>query len=151
MKAAGPPWQRGLTGRESGGAIVEFVVLTVLLLLPVVYLILAVARVQAGTYAVATAAREAARAAVTAPAGADLQARSDAAARLAFEDHGFDPAAVALRCAANPCLTPDARIDAQARLEVELPGVPAFLDAVWPLTVTVEASHGMTVARFRDG
>lgn len=141
----------GLTpGRESGGAVVEFVVLTVLVLLPVIYLILAVARVQAGTYAVTAAAREAARAAVTAPVGADLQGRSEMAAALSFEDHGFEPGGITLRCAADPCLTPDARIDAQARLEVALPGVPAFLASAWPATIAVEATHGMNVARFRE-
>lgn len=144
------PGQAAPTGRESGGVIVEFIVLTVLLLLPVVYLVLAVARVQAGTYAVTAASREAARAAATAPAGTDLQARSEAAARLAFEDHGFAPGGITLRCAADPCLTPDARIDALARLEVELPGAPAFLAGIWPATVAVEATHGMSVERFRE-
>ena len=50
---------------EEGSAVVEFVALAVLLLIPIIYLILTVGRLQAASYAVSTAAREAARAYVT--------------------------------------------------------------------------------------
>ena len=51
---------------EGGTAVIEFVWLAVLLLIPLIYLILCLARVQAGSYAVTQGAREAARAFVTA-------------------------------------------------------------------------------------
>ena len=50
---------------EQGSAVVEFVTLGVLLLVPLIYLVLTVARIQAGAYAVSMAAREAGRAFVT--------------------------------------------------------------------------------------
>ena len=46
---------------ESGNAIVEFVYLAVLLMVPLVYVLITVFRVQAASYAVSSAAREAGR------------------------------------------------------------------------------------------
>lgn len=134
---------------EAGSAVVEFLFLAVLLLVPIVYLVLTIGRVQAATYAVTGAAREAARAAVTAPPGTSLQTRAEAASRPAFEDHGFASGSVTLRCAADPCLTPNARVEAQVRLEVELPLVPAVLADSLGGRVGVEATHAMAVDRFR--
>ena len=51
---------------EGGSAVVEFVFLAVLLVVPLLYLVMTVSRVQAGSYAASTAAREAGRAFVTA-------------------------------------------------------------------------------------
>ena len=71
--------QHPLLDREEGSAIVEFVFLAVLLLIPLIYLTMMIARVQAGSYAVAHAAREAGRAFVTAEsaeAGRTLRRRS---------------------------------------------------------------------------
>ena len=71
-------WAR--TRGEDGSAIVEFVVLGVLMMVPLVYLVMSVGRVQAGSYAVTTAAREAGRAFVTAEGGDDAAGRAHAAA-----------------------------------------------------------------------
>ena len=49
---------------DSGGAIVEFIAITLLLLIPVVYLVVTVARIQAGILAAEAASYEAARASV---------------------------------------------------------------------------------------
>ena len=54
---------------EDGSALVEFVFLAVLMLVPIVYLIVALGRIQAGALAVEQGAREAGRAFVTAPDG----------------------------------------------------------------------------------
>lgn len=134
---------------EEGSAVVEFVALAVLLLIPIIYLILTVGRLQAASYAVSTAAREAARAYVTAPPGAAPQARADAAARLSFGDHGFEDGRITVRCAASPCLTPDARVDVDADIDVQLPLLPGFLADAIPASVRVTATHGATVDRFR--
>ena len=71
---------------ERGSAVVEFVFLTVLLTIPMIYLVLTLARVQAGTYAVSAAAREAGRAYVTAEGARGAEVRARAAAWFAFED-----------------------------------------------------------------
>lgn len=135
---------------ERGSAVVEFVVLAVLMLIPLVYLVMTLARVQAGSYAVSQAAREAGRAFVTADAGEDAPRRASAAARIAFLDHSFDDSGrLAIACDGSPCLRPDGRVETTASVRVPLPLVPSFVRDVVPLSVPVTASHLSTVDRFR--
>lgn len=135
---------------ESGSALVEFVVLAVLLLVPLVYLVMAMARLQAGSYAVSHAAREAGRAFVTSPTGDAAVSRAEAAARIAFMDHAFDDAGrLTLVCDGSPCLRPDGRVETTATVRVPLPLVPEFASGVVPLSIPVSASHLSTVDRFR--
>ena len=135
---------------EEGSAIVELVVLGVLMMVPLVYLVMSVGRVQAGSYAVTTAAREAGRAFVTAEEGEDAAGRARAAAGIAFADQGFDGSgALEISCSTTPCLTPDARVETTARVTVPLPLIPAFARDVVPLEIPLSASHLSTVDRFR--
>lgn len=130
----------------------EFIFLGVLLLVPLIYLVMTLARVQAGAYAASTAAREAGRALVTSGAAPLAEPRARAAARIAFEDQGFGSGegSLAIRCTTNPCLSPDARVVTTARVIVPLPLVPAFARAVVPLQVPMSAEHLSTVDRFRS-
>jgi Flp pilus assembly protein TadG len=135
---------------ERGSAVVEFVVLAVLMLIPLVYLVMMLARVQAGSYAVGQAAREAGRAYVTSGAGQDAVGRAEAAARIAFLDHSFEDAGrLAIACDGTPCLRPDGQVETTATVRVPLPLVPSFVRDVVPLSVPVSASHLSTVDRFR--
>ncbi|NHA69229.1 pilus assembly protein [Phycicoccus flavus] len=135
---------------EQGSAVVEFVTLGVLLLLPLVYLVMTLARVQAGSFAVSQAAREAGRAFVTAPSGSDASGRARAAASVAFGDFRFeDVGRLDLACDGSPCLRPDGRVRATATVRVPLPLVPTFLDGALPTSIPVSASHIETVDRFR--
>ncbi len=138
--------------RDAGTAIVEFCLLAVLLLVPVVYLVLALGRIQAGAFAAQGAAREAGRAFVTAADESSAQARADSAAAVAFADQGFvEPSQVGIdvSCAASPCLTPDQRVVVRSRVLVVLPGVPRLVDHLLPARVEVTARHVATVDRFR--
>ncbi|GAB3593287.1 hypothetical protein GCM10027446_15370 [Angustibacter peucedani] len=137
---------------DGGSAVVEFVVLGVLLLVPVVYLVLALGRLQAGALAAEGAAREAGRAFVTADDSTAAHRRAEQAAAVAFADQGFgadDVRSVALSCGPGDCLAPDQRVVVRSRLLVVLPGVPRFLARVVPTRVEVTASHVATVDRFR--
>jgi hypothetical protein len=137
---------------DDGSAVVEFVTLGVLMLLPVMYLVLTLGRVQAAAYATDGSARAAARAVVTAPTEQDGMAAAVAAVRLGLLDQGFDTnpdAALTVRCSAPACLTPTARVQAQVSVDVVLPGVPAFLDRVVPTHVSVTSRHVVVVDRFR--
>ncbi|GAA4408413.1 hypothetical protein GCM10023168_25700 [Fodinibacter luteus] len=146
MSTRGAPRARD----ERGSAVVEFVVLAVLMLIPLVYLVLMMARLQAGSYAVSQAAREAGRAYVTASSGEAAPSRAQAAARIAFMDHSFDEAGrLAVACDGTPCLRPDGRVETTASVRVPLPLVPSFVRDVVPLSVRVSASHLSTVDRFR--
>lgn len=134
---------------EDGSAVIEFVFLGVLLLVPVIYLILTVGRLQAASYAVSTAAREAGRAFVTSPEHASPLARAERAAELSFADHGFTGGRIKIRCQSQPCLSPDARVDVDAVVEVPLPFVPALVAGTIPTTVRIDGTYAVTVDRFR--
>ena len=67
---------------ESGTALVEFVWLAILLIVPMLYIVLAAFDTQRSAYAASAAARSAGRAFVTAPDQATGYARARAAVRL---------------------------------------------------------------------
>ena len=140
---------RDRLGDEGGTAVIEFVWLAILLLVPLIYLVLCLARLQAGSYAVAQAARESARAFVTASDESSAQARSQAAADIAFEDQGFAGAGhLDVTCSTSPCLTSEAEIRSVATVSVPLPFVPTFARDVLPLEVPVSATQVSVVPRY---
>lgn len=135
---------------ERGSAVVEFVTLGVLLLIPLVYLVMTLARVQAGAFAVSQAARESGRAFVTTDPGKDATARARAAAAIAFADHHFEgEGRLSWVCDGAPCLRPDGRVRTTATIRVPLPLVPAFVRDAVPSTIAVSADQVSTVDRFR--
>lgn len=133
---------------ESGSAVVEFVFLTIVVLIPLIYLVMTVGRIQAGTYAVTQASREAGRAFVTAEEGEDPAIRALAAAEIAFADFGF-VGDLDIGCDGSPCLRPDGRVTTRATVSVPLPLVPDFARAVVPLQVPVSSTSVSTMDRFR--
>lgn len=142
---------RRLRREESGSAVVEFIGVTLVLLLPLVYLILTLGRVQAAAFAAEAAARESGRVLSQAqdlPTAVD-QART--AVELAFADHGIavDPeAALSFTCSADPCLAPGGEIHVEVAAAVRLPLVPEFLGGAMPLEVPVQAGHLAAVPEF---
>ena len=130
----------------------EFVTLGLLMLVPLVYLVVAMGRVQAASFAADGSARAAARAFVAAPSEQEGHARARAAVRLGLRDQGFDAASAGsmeLRCADDPCLSPGARVMVTVTVEVILPGVPKVVDGAVPAHVTVRATQVATVDLFR--
>lgn len=135
---------------EAGTAIVEFVFLSVVLLIPLVYLVLSLGRLQAGSYAVSAAAREAGRAFVTSEGSEVAASRAEAAAAVAFEDQGFGKEGrIEVSCSASPCLTPEARVSVRAHVRVPLPLIPEFARSVVPLSIPVTSTVHVSVDRFR--
>jgi hypothetical protein len=138
-----------LVGTEEGRAIVEFVFLGVLLLLPLTYLVTATARIQAASFSASLASREAGRAFVTGESDSDAHVRAHAAAALAFADFDFtEGATMAVTCDGAPCLRPQGTVTAVATIEVRLPLVPDFLASHVPSSVTVSSTSVSTVDRF---
>jgi hypothetical protein len=133
--------------------VVEFLALTVVLLLPVLYLVLVLGRVQAATFAAEGAAREAARSYVRADDTLQGEQRALASVGLALRDQGFDdvdPAgALTLTCSSVPCLAPASDVATQVRIDVDLPLVPSFVRHVVPLSVPVVGHHVAAVDTFR--
>jgi hypothetical protein len=138
---------------ERGSATVEVVFLMVLVLLPLLYLVGSVGRLQAGAYAASAAAREAGRAYVTAVDVESAAGRGVAAADLVFQAHGFGTGQGTVRvgCAAQPCLAPGGQISVDAAVEVPVPLVPDFMAGVVPTSVTMTSRHVEAVDRFREG
>lgn len=134
---------------EAGSAVVE-ILLAVLLLVPLVYLVAVVGRVQAGTFAAETAAREAVRAVVTAESAEQGAARAEAAVRIALRDQSLPDGAGALdvECEHPVCLTPGGEVAAVVRVSVPLPLVPGAVGAHVPAAVQVDAAHVGTVDRY---
>lgn len=144
---------RGGRATDAGSAVVEFLGVALLLLVPLVYLILTLGRVQAAAFASEAAAREAGRLVVRAATFEEGAARASAAVGLAFADHGIAVAgeqALRLHCELDPCLTPGARIVAEVNAEVDLPGVPAFVQGVVPARIPVSARFVAVADEFRE-
>lgn len=136
---------------DEGSAIIEFLAASLLLFVPIIYLVLTFAAVQASTYAAESAAREAGR--IYARADSEHVAREQAqvATLLAFADHGIDVAprqVLQVTCEAEPCATPGAGVHIEVRIDVPLPLVPDFIAARVPATVPVTATSYTTVDRF---
>ncbi|MDP9417099.1 MAG: pilus assembly protein [Actinomycetota bacterium] len=141
-------------GDDSGSALVEFTVLAVFLMVPLVYVILTVFKVQAASYGVAQAAREAGRAYVTTEEGADPWGRAFTAANIAMTDHDpeFTLAPGALQvgnCSKSPCLTPGGAITFEVTYTVPLPLIPEQVFGVTPASIPLRSTHVEFVDRFR--
>ena len=135
---------------EQGSAVIEFVFLGILLMIPLVYLVLMLGRLQAGAYAVSAAVRESGRAFVTAENEDSAHARAQAAATLAMENLGFgDASSLRIICSSSPCLTPGAEVRSEAEVQVPLPLIPEFAHAVVPLEMPLRAENLSRVDPFR--
>jgi Flp pilus assembly protein TadG len=144
---------RGARG-DDGNAIVEFVYLAVLLMLPLVYVLITVFRIQAAAYAVSSAAREAGRVYATSDSVADAPGRAYAAARMVMADSNLElaPEQLEVRCSPSPCaLQPGSQVDVVMTYRVALPLVPRFFTDRAPASVRVTSRHLEVVDRFQAG
>jgi Flp pilus assembly protein TadG len=143
-------WLAHRCAADSGSAVIEFVFLAVVMLIPLVYLVLMMGRLQAGAYAASAAARESGRVFVTAPDEATALARADAASALALANFGFEEgSSKTVTCSASPCLTPGAGVVTEVRVTVPLPLIPAFVRSVVPLEIPLSSQNVSLVDRFR--
>ncbi|MBG6189710.1 hypothetical protein IWX64_000637 [Arthrobacter sp. CAN_A212] len=147
MRRSRPP-QR-INNEESGSAVVEFVFLGLLLLVPVVYFVLTLSQLQAGSFAVVGAADQAAKVYVSKESVPDAAAGAQRAALLVLNDFGFDAAAaeVQIRCSGE-CLAPGSGVTVEVRLGVQLPLMPSGA-GVSGSAISVDASATQLVERYR--
>jgi Flp pilus assembly protein TadG len=122
--------------RDGGNAIIEFVFAAVIVLVPLVYFVVAIAQIQRGELAVSDAAREAGRAFATGESTSDGLNRALVAARLALADQGiagrpalaFVAAGAGCRAApVTPELIPGAEFTICVTRTVRFPGIPSVL------------------------
>ncbi|MGH8890192.1 MAG: pilus assembly protein [Acidothermaceae bacterium] len=140
---------------DGGNVVIEFIVMTALLLIPLTYLVLAVFRVQGSAYGITEAAREAGRAFVEADSSADASQQACAAATIAMRNQvaTFDCATQlqiscisATGCA--PMLNPGVTIRVEIDLSVGLPLLPTSVFGQ-PTTVGLHSVHDEVVDQFR--
>lgn len=127
-----------MSREDDGRAMIEFVFLGVLTLVPLLYLVVAVFQVERNVFAVTQAAREAGRAYATAGDPVTAERRAGYAVDLALRDQGLDSSGVSLRylsvsagCGSAgtgaQTLAPGAEFAVCVTRSVQLPGVPGYL------------------------
>ena len=136
--------------RDQGNAVIEFVVVGVLVLIPLSFLAMCVMRVQAASVASSLAVREAGRAFVSSDDVMQAQTRAVAAASLALADQGFalPPRALRVSCSTGQCLAPESTVRVELDWAVELPWLPEFLGKE-RTSIQITAERVMPVDTYR--
>jgi hypothetical protein len=140
---------------DSGSASLEFITAGLVLLVPLVYLVLAMSSIQAGSLAIEGAARQASRVFVQSGDVATAQSSAITAVEFALADHGIDPdsASIVVTCTPLPsdCLTRRGFVTVTVGLSVPLPLVPPVLVGDFPMAVPLTATSTQQVSRFWSG
>lgn len=123
--------------KEQGSATIEFVIVVIGIVMPLLYITLAVAAVHGARSAASHGVREAARILMEADASGVGVARARQAVDLAFADHGLDVPgdALTLTCSSTPCLMPGSSVNVGLNWSMPLPWMPQILHATaaWPI------------------
>ncbi|MCZ2403914.1 hypothetical protein IV498_12165 [Paenarthrobacter sp. Z7-10] len=135
---------------EEGSAVLEFVFLAVLLMIPVVYFILTLGQLQGGAFTAAGAADQAAKVYVIAVDPGTARAAAEQAVLLAMADAGLAPANAQLKISCRPadCLAPGSTVTATVTIAIELPLIPS-LPGVNLRVAQLRSAASATVGRFR--
>lgn len=145
-----PP--RASTDDDVGAAALEFILVGLVLLVPVVYLIVALGAIQAHALGVEAGSRHIARAIATAPDAVTADARARAILASVTEEYGIDPGAVRVSIGCRPagtaCPSAGATLLVTLTAAVPLPLVPPALDLDRTVSVPVEAVTAQKVSRF---
>jgi beta-lactam-binding protein with PASTA domain len=130
---------------------VEFVWLTILLLVPFVYALIAVFDTQRASFAVSAASRSAARAFLQAADPASGEHRARVAARVALDDQDVD-ADVVITCEPSPgdCLQPGSSVRVVVHTVQPLPLTPSAVgDQLGG--IAVDSTHTEPFGTYRAG
>jgi hypothetical protein len=144
---------------DAGRALIEVVFLAVLILIPTVYILATVVRIQAATFAVAQGARDAGRVMDSAPSVDVGVARAEEIARLALTDQRVSADGMNLRfvrpgtdCVTAPEVPPSLNrgdvYDICVVAVVSFPGVPTVVTGTQNTVTGVFTLH---VGDFREG
>ncbi|MBD7956712.1 TadE family protein [Microbacterium sp. Sa4CUA7] len=137
---------------DAGSAALEFILVGVILLVPLVYLITALGAVQGQTLGAESGARHIARAMATAPDAATAAARADAILASVVDEYGLasDAVEIAIRCepAGGACPRAGATLHVTLATRVTLPLVPTVLGLDRVASIPIEARSVQKVSRF---
>ena len=132
---------------EQGSAVVEFIAVVVVLLVPIVYAVMSLSAIEEATFAVHAAAKQAGRAYVQAGNDATGRYAAQRAAAMAARNHGIELGTddVHLSCSTADCLQPGTEITVTVRTRVDLVRVPAG----FPSGPVISATHTHRVDPYR--
>ncbi|MEU1970223.1 TadE family protein [Microbacterium sp. NPDC019599] len=137
---------------ERGSAALEFILVGLLLLVPLVYVIVALGIVQEQALGAEAGARHIARAVSTAAGPDDARRRAGQVLRAVVDEYGMDAASVDLSLDCLPsgatCPQPGATLVVTLRSRAALPLVPPVLGLDKLAAIPVEASSAQKVSRF---
>lgn len=146
-----PGWRQAAAERGSG--LVEMVWLSLLLLLPLLWIVLAVFEVQRGSFGVSGAARAAARAYALAPNDALGEQRARAVARQVLADQGLTqvPVDVTVTCSPYPrsCHAGTSVITVRIASAVDLPWLPDLFGLGRP-RFALDAEETVPIGRYQE-
>ncbi len=137
---------------DRGSASLELMTAGVLLLVPLVYLVIALSAVQGAALGTEGAARQAARVYVRADDDASGRRAARAAVEVALADEGVAPDGIALdiTCTPDPrrCHAPRSLVRVSVRVAAALPLAPAVAGPDAPGSVTVRGDADERVSVF---
>lgn len=138
---------------ERGSAVLEFILVGLLMLVPLVYLVVALGMIQGQSLGAEAAARHVARAVSTAADAADARQRADAVVAAVSDEYDLAEVDLAIACAPEgaSCPRAGAMLRVTVRTTVSLPLVPPVLGLDRIAAVPVEASAAHKVSRFWSG
>ncbi|NJI60925.1 MULTISPECIES: TadE family protein [Microbacterium] len=141
-----------LSGRDDeGSAALEFITVGVILLVPLIYLVIALGAIQEQTFGAEAAARHIARVIARAPDAETAAERSDAVLAGIVGEYGLDEDAVDLTLACMPrsveCPSAGATVVVTVATRVRLPLVPEVLGLDRSTAVPVQAEAVQKVSR----
>jgi Flp pilus assembly protein TadG len=143
---------RAAQASDQGSAALEFILVGLVLLVPIVYLVVALGAIQGQALGVETGARQLARTIADSPDTATADARAARVLDAIIEEYGLDRESldVEVACASGVAACPEAgaTLTVTVTASVPLPLVPAILGLEDLARVPVEAASVQKVSRF---
>jgi len=138
---------------ERGSALVEFIWLGLLLLIPLVYVLLSVFAAQSAAFGADAASRAAGRAFMLSASQGKAFAAAEGAARVALADQGIhaDRMDLSVFCSPDPdrCLSSGSTVTVVVTVQQPLPLVPSMLGGNAP-TIRLTSTHVEPYGTFRE-
>jgi Flp pilus assembly protein TadG len=137
-------------GDERGSAALEFILVGLLMLVPLVYLVIALGAIQHQTLGAEAGARHVARAISTAADSAEASERADRVLASVIEEYGLSDVDIEIACrpAGSACPAAGATLVVTVRAAVALPLVPPVLGLERFTSIPIEATAAHKVSRF---
>lgn len=137
---------------DRGSAALEFILVGLLLLVPLVYLVVSLGMIQGQSLGAEAGARHVARAVATATDASSADQRADAVMAAVVDEYGIDEGAVQVSLACLPagasCPEPGATLLVTVTTRVALPLVPPVLGLDRIASIPIEATAAQKVSRF---